>query len=1088
MSSKVQAQAVVKVCDLTEYSTVNGHALWLPGLPGVSSAIFLWDAQGGKLTIYDDDTARITGRVVHEWVNNYEWDVDIWLEKEKDYQAWTSLGRWIKAEYVPAAVVSANVQDWTFWELDSVKSRLTGVPTSFYAGDTLTLSHRPADRFYGFQLGIGANDKTGDFGLSGWLFYGGTYSGIGDLNCNTSCSDPPCTVAIDSVNTHCLNDSTFAAQVTISGPAGNYTLSDDQGTTALVGLSAGTYTFGSYANNTNVTFIVTDPGVVACADTVTGITADCTPPVVCDVALDSATAVCNSDSTFEVNIGFSGTSSSYTVTDNLGNVLLTSVAPGAYTVGNYPNNTAVVLIVSDDNLNACVVGTPSLTQDCTPPLVCDVAIDSASAVCTSDSTFEVNITFSGTGSYTVTDNQGNTLLTATAAGSYALGSYANNTSVVLTVTDDNIAGCAASTASLTQDCTPPPVCDVAISAATPSCSSDSTFSISVTFTGTGSSYSIIDDQGNSFLTNAAPGTYTVGSYPSNTLVILTVSDNNIANCTATTAAMSLDCTPAAICDVQIDSVVAVCVSDSSFNVSVTISGTGTDYSLMDNQSGQTQTGIPAGTYLFGPYANNAQVQFTVMDNNIAACMDTSAVVTKDCTPAPVCDINLTSASTVCTSDTTFAVIVSFTGTGSSYTISDNLGSAALTSVTAGTYTYGSYANNSSVQLIITDDNISGCMVMTSLQSADCTPPAACTVSIDSFQAVCKTDSSFELSVSFTGVGSNFQITDDQGSPALTGLTPGTYTFGEYLNSTDVLLTVSDPDSAGCTQTVGPVTADCTPVPVCDISLDSFYTQCLTDSTFEVVVTFSGTGSLFQIFDDQFSPVVFGLPAGTYSYGNYPAGTQVVVTVYDFAIFNCQASTPPVTDSCSSSVTSAVEITGLSYQVTNRNNVMLSWWVDQEPGNGTFYIERSEEWGPYVAISQQPTLQSNNMRQYFFQDDEVQPNIRYSYRIRREGQNGLESLSEIVEVLLLQTETLQLISLYPNPTQGDINLDISSTEEQLLRWEILDEWGRLLMYDDVNLGPGAHTLNVSTGRLISGMYLLRLSVAGETVSSQRIVKH
>ncbi|MEZ4830200.1 MAG: hypothetical protein R3C61_28535 [Bacteroidia bacterium] len=41
-----------------------------------------------------------------------------------------------------------------FYELDSLKTRLTGVPGTFYDGDTLILKHMPTDFTYGFQIGL----------------------------------------------------------------------------------------------------------------------------------------------------------------------------------------------------------------------------------------------------------------------------------------------------------------------------------------------------------------------------------------------------------------------------------------------------------------------------------------------------------------------------------------------------------------------------------------------------------------------------------------------------------------------------------------------------------------------------------------------------------------------------------------------------------------------------------------------------------------------------------------------------------------------------------------------------------------------
>ena len=158
--------------------------------------------------------------------------------------------------------------------------------------------------------------------------------------------------------------------------------------------------------------------------------------------------------------------------------------------------------------------------------------------------------------------------------------------------------------------------------------------------------------------------------------------------------------------------------------------------------------------------------------------------------------------------------------------------------------------------------------------------------IDTVFASCASDSSFEMNITFRGNGSNFQISDDQGTPILGTLSSGSYTFGNYFNSTDVRLTVSDPNFPNCTETTLPLTLDCTPVPVCDLVVDTVYTQCMTDTTFSVVLSFSGSSNLFIISDNRGTPPLDSLSAGTYTYGEYSQDTTVSILVQDWAVFNC----------------------------------------------------------------------------------------------------------------------------------------------------------------------------------------------------------
>ena len=51
---------------------------------------------------------------------------------------------------------------------------ITGVEGSAFEGTELSMSHQPANEYFGFQFGEGANNKNGAYGFSGWFYYGGT--------------------------------------------------------------------------------------------------------------------------------------------------------------------------------------------------------------------------------------------------------------------------------------------------------------------------------------------------------------------------------------------------------------------------------------------------------------------------------------------------------------------------------------------------------------------------------------------------------------------------------------------------------------------------------------------------------------------------------------------------------------------------------------------------------------------------------------------------------------------------------------------------------------------------------------------------
>ncbi|MEM6264198.1 MAG: GEVED domain-containing protein [Bacteroidota bacterium] len=194
-SPRVPVTATVKqtvqVCEMLPFPP-NGRPVFFNA--GIGFTYFFVN-NSGRFTQFNDGTARLTGRIEDNRNPGFLWDAEVWIKHERTWPEWQALKRDFKGKQIPEAV--QNHPDWLFWEVDSTISRFFGVPGGVFEGDTLLVSHNPVNRLFGFQLGQGANDKTGDFGLSGWFFVQSTkgsrhkISGLGDFNVNLDCSNTP---------------------------------------------------------------------------------------------------------------------------------------------------------------------------------------------------------------------------------------------------------------------------------------------------------------------------------------------------------------------------------------------------------------------------------------------------------------------------------------------------------------------------------------------------------------------------------------------------------------------------------------------------------------------------------------------------------------------------------------------------------------------------------------------------------------------------------------------------------------------------------------------------------------------------------
>ena len=539
------------------------------------------------------------------------------------------------------------------------------------------------------------------------------------------------------------------------------------------------------------------------------------------------------------------------------------------------------LVVTDLDMVDCADTTALLLEDCSP--LCDVAITNAVANCLDNVSFEVDLSFTGTGSNFEVSVLGGQILDTLSAGTYTFGPFASTQGVQLVVTDLDMVDCADTTALLLEDCSP--LCDVAITNAVANCLDNVSFEVDLSFTGTGSNFEV-SVLGGQILDTLSAGTYTFGPFASTQGVQLVVTDLDMVDCADTTALLLEDCSP--LCDVAITNAVANCLDNVSFEVDLSFTGTGSNFEV-SVLGGQILDTLSAGTYTFGPFASTQGVQLVVTDLDMVDCADTTALLLEDC--SPLCDLAITNAVANCIDNVSFEVDLSFTGTGSNFEVSI-LGGAKLDTLSAGTYTFGPFLSTQGVQLVVTDLDMVDCADTTALLLEDCSP--LCDVAITNAVANCIDNVSFEVDLSFTGTGSNFEVSI-LGGAKLDTLSAGTYTFGPFSSTQGVQLVVTDLDNVDCADTTALLLEDCSPL--CDVAITNAVANCLDNVSFEVDLSFTGTGNNFEV------SILGGakldtVSAGTYTFGPFVSTQGVQLVVTDLDMVDCADTTALLLEDCS----------------------------------------------------------------------------------------------------------------------------------------------------------------------------------------------
>lgn len=175
---------------------------------------------------------------------------------------------------------------------------------------------------------------------------------------------------------------------------------------------------------------------------------------------------------------------------------------------------------------------------------------------------------------------------------------------------------------------------------------------------------------------------------------------------------------------------------------------------------------------------------------------------------------------------------------------------------------------------------------------------------------------------------------------------------------------------------------------------------------------------------------------------------------------------------------------LSIDATPRStDIALNWSLAQESNNRGFEIERRVE-GNYnfQNIGFVASNGSSDKLDYGFIDSDVDRGVPYFYRLKQIDNDGTVSYSPIVSATL---EGLQKISLFPNPSSGVLNVQVTGTEVTKARISISNLLGQQFLLTEAEL-PQNGLVKLDINSLASGVYLVKV-VTDNGVAVERLVK-
>jgi len=193
---------------------------WAMALFGLPSSHRYYQVSQGQFIQYPNGTIQVIATLHNAYNPSNGFNVSVEFVNGLSWAQWSNQA-FLTGFKADCGGVAANHPNWMYYLLNNSNATLTGF--GGYAGSVLNLAHAPANNYFGFQLGDGANNYNGvDNAFGGWFSYAGTFlvngeqitsgttSGAGDfafeLDCCPDYSIVRCWTAVDcseNVTQHC---------------------------------------------------------------------------------------------------------------------------------------------------------------------------------------------------------------------------------------------------------------------------------------------------------------------------------------------------------------------------------------------------------------------------------------------------------------------------------------------------------------------------------------------------------------------------------------------------------------------------------------------------------------------------------------------------------------------------------------------------------------------------------------------------------------------------------------------------------------------------------------------------------------------
>lgn len=183
----------------------------------------------------------------------------------------------------------------------------------------------------------------------------------------------------------------------------------------------------------------------------------------------------------------------------------------------------------------------------------------------------------------------------------------------------------------------------------------------------------------------------------------------------------------------------------------------------------------------------------------------------------------------------------------------------------------------------------------------------------------------------------------------------------------------------------------------------------------------------------------------------------------------------------------VEMIDLNAGVKNGVNT-ISWKTTSEENAQSFEIYRSADGINFeLAGSVNAAGHSNTVNAYEYADNSVEAGSSMFYRLKVIDIDGSSDWSNILYIAASTNKTFGVASVYPNPCNGVLNLNLNSVSEAEITVEVVDAFGKTLKSVSSEETIGLSTISFDLTDLNSGVYFVKVTAVDGQSDLHKFIK-